>query len=114
MAAMNILLVDLLMAAAAVRGRQAHARDHKPVMIFFVLARRGLVTLQTIHAFLGVLAHFIFMHHGILQARMTLRTFARSPHESRIGLLSFDSRTRPINQKSAEDEGKSNYNRDED
>src|SRR4051794_20803651 len=101
MAAMNILLVDLFVTAAAVRGRQAHARDHKPVMVLFVLARRGLVALQTIHAFLAVLAHFIFMHHGILEARVTLRTFARSPHETRIGLLSFDSRTRSVKEKRA-------------
>lgn len=110
----NILLIDLLVTAAAIRGGQTNAGNYKSMMIFLVLARRGLVALQTIHAFLGVLAHFIFMHYGILQARVTLRAFARSPHEIRSSLFGFKARTRAVNEKCAEDEGKGNYNRDED
>ena len=95
------LLVYLLMTAPAIRGGQANTRDHKPVMIFLVLSRRGLVALQAVDAFLCVLAHFVLMHDRILQARVTLRALARRSHEVGSGLLGLDFGPRPVNEETA-------------
>src|SRR6266480_3845547 len=103
MPAAQKLLVDLLVAAAAIARRQSRIGNQESVMIFPVLPRRRLVALQAVDAFLCVLAHLIFMNHRILQPRVTLRTLSRGPHKGSTRLFGFYSRPCTIDEKRSQD-----------
>jgi hypothetical protein len=114
MTAVQKLLVNLFMAAAAIARRQSHTRNHKSVMIFLVLPRRRLVALQAVHALLRVFAHLVFMHHRILQPRVALGALPRSPDELCAGLFGFHPRSGTIDKKCSKNKGKCDDHRDKD
>src|SRR6478752_9770853 len=66
MAAMEELLVDLLVATAAISGGQAGRRNREAMMVFLLLALCRLMTVQTVHAFLRMLAQFVFVNDRVL------------------------------------------------
>ncbi len=80
MTAAQELLVDGFVAATAIAGRQL-CGDDEPVMVLLLLVRRGLVAFEAVHALRGVLAHLVFVHHGVLCAGMALRAFARGSNQ---------------------------------
>ena len=78
MAAARKLLVDLLMAGAAV-SRRDMGGDDEPVVVLaiWLLSFLRLVTIETANALAGVLAHLVFMDDGILLARNVIRRICR-------------------------------------
>ncbi len=114
MAAVQKLLINLLVTTAAVAGREAYRSDYEAVVIFLVLPGRRLVTIQAIHAFLRVPAHFVFVDDRVLSARMTLGAFSRGPHQFAAGLPTFGLRAGAVDEKRRHDQAKRNDNRDED
>src|SRR5215469_2515160 len=78
MTAMQKLLVNDLVATAAI-ARGEFARNDKAVVIFLFLSARGLVAVQAIHAFARMQAHLVFMDYGILCARMAFGTLPSCP-----------------------------------
>jgi hypothetical protein len=82
------LLIYILVAAPAITRTQP-CGDDESVMVFLFLARSRLVAVEAVHAFPGVLAHFIFMNHGILQTCMTLRALSGGAHQVCAGLTGF-------------------------
>src|SRR5262249_42729410 len=62
MTAVQKLLIDIFVTAAAVPSRQMIRSDGEAVMIFALLSSRGLMAIKAIHAFLRVLAHLIFVN----------------------------------------------------
>src|SRR5215472_1203661 len=75
MTAMQKLLVNVLVAIAAIACGEL-GRNDKAVVIFLLLSASGLVAVQAIHAFACMQAHLVFMHYGILCARMTFSTLS--------------------------------------
>jgi hypothetical protein len=74
-AAAKKLLINVFMAAAAVPCSQ-FAGDHEAMVIFFLLAGRGLMAIEAVNTFCGVHAHFVFVNNGnIACARGTPRIF---------------------------------------
>ena len=110
MAAVQELLIDGLVTASAISGRQL-GRDHEAVMVFLFLSGRGLVTVEAVHAFAGVRAHLVFVDDGILRPGVTLGTFPGGAHKVRVGLLGFDLGPCAVQQESSEDQGKGNDDR---
>ena len=102
MATAKKLLVDRFVAAPAISRRKL-GRDHKAVMIFFLLALPGLVTLETIDSFAGMRTHLIFMNHRILGALVALSTFPCGADELCAGLICFHLRTRSVQKKCGDD-----------
>lgn len=76
MAASQELLINAFVATSAIAGGQLGGNDES-VVVFFLLTRCGLVAFQAVHTLAGVSAHFIFMHHGILDSGMALSALAR-------------------------------------
>ena len=80
MAAVQKLLIDALVAAAAISrgkfGRRSRIRGG-----LLILAGCGLVAIEAIHPFARVQAHFIFVHHGVLHTRMAFRALAGGAHQ---------------------------------
>ena len=113
MAAVQKLLIDGLVTASAISGRQLR-RDHETVMIFLFLASRGLVTVETVDAFAGVGAHLVFVDDGILRTGVTLGTFPGGTDKVRVGLLGFDLGTCAVQQESSEDQRKGDDDRQKD
>jgi hypothetical protein len=95
MAATQKLLVDILVTAAAVAGRQ-FGRDDEPVMFLFLLSGRWLMTIEAIHTFLSMQAHLVFVHYGILNSRVAFCALAASTDQFRARLLGFHLWSRPI------------------
>ena len=98
MPAVEELLINGFMTAAAVSRRKL-CRNHKPVMVLFVLAGRRLMAIQAGHAFAGMLAQLIFMYDGILGAGMTFRTLAGGADKLSTGLFGLSFRARTVHQK---------------
>ena len=111
MPAVQELLVDRFVTAAAVSRSEFHG-NHKSVMVLFVLRGCRLMAIKTSHAFVGMLAQFIFVYYGILGTGMAFSAFAGGPHKLSTGLLGLGLRTSPVYQKSREHESKSDDNRD--
>jgi hypothetical protein len=107
MPAAQELLVDAFMAGTAVAGCEADA-DDETVMIDFLLTGRRLMAVQTIDTLLCVCGHFVFMNDRVLQARMTLGTFARRSDKIGGGLIGFHLGPCPIDQEGGENERKGN------
>lgn len=80
MAAAHKLLINLLVAGPAIpRG---HLRSNcEAVVLFLLLGLRRLVAIETGHARGGMLAHFVFVNHGVLLTRVALGALAGGPHE---------------------------------
>src|SRR6185437_1613393 len=85
MAATQKLLVDILVTAAAVAGRQ-FGRDDEPVMFLFLLSGRWLMTVEAIHTFLSMQAHLVFVHYGILNSRVAFCALALPLARTNSGL----------------------------
>ncbi len=102
MATAQEFLIDAFVTGAAVAGRQMRA-DHESVMIDFLLAGGGLMAVQAVDALLRVSRHLVFVHHRILQPRMTLGALSRCTDEIGCRLLGFDARARPIDKKSRQE-----------
>ena len=83
---MQKLLVNGLMAGAAIAGRQLGRNDEAVVVLFFLIGGR-LMALQAIDVFPGVRAHLVFVDDGVLCTRVAFGAFARSTHQRRVGLL---------------------------
>src|SRR5579871_4428206 len=110
---MQELLIDGLVTASAISGRQFR-RNHKAVMVLLFLSCRRLVAVQTVHTFAGVGAHLVFVHDGILRTRVTLGAFSGGAHEFGAGLLGLDLGPCTINQESGENQREGNDDRQED
>jgi hypothetical protein len=104
-------LVDAFMAGTAVSRREMRA-DYKAVVIRLLLIRGRRVAVQAVHALLCVSGHLVLMHHRVLKTRMALRTFARSPHKVRSGLVGFNPGAGPIDEEGRENQRKRNNNSD--
>lgn len=87
MTAAGELLINLLMAVAAVGGGEVTFGNDEAVMFFLFLRRRSLMAVETTHALLGVRAHFIFVHDRILGAGVTFGALARGADESSFRLF---------------------------
>ena len=61
-------------------------------MLFLVLAGCRLVTVQTVHALLGVLAHFVFVDYRISRAGVALGTLCRCSDKGAVQLLGLNFR----------------------
>jgi len=79
-AAVEELLIDRFMAAAAV-SRREFRRNHKPVMVLFVLPGCRLMAIKTSYAFVGVLAQLIFVNYRILGTGMAFSALAGGPNK---------------------------------
>jgi hypothetical protein len=75
MAASQEFLIDAFVTGTAVAGGQVSG-DGESVVIHFLLIWTGLVAVQTVDALLGMGAHLVLVHYGVLEARMALRAFA--------------------------------------
>ena|SRR5690242_10685683 len=113
MTAVQELLVDRLVTAAAISGRELR-RDDKAVMVLLLLTRSRLMAFEAADAFAGVLAHFIFVDHRVLRARVALGTLAGSAHQGGAGLLGFRRWACSIDQEGCQDQGKRNHDGKED
>jgi hypothetical protein len=111
MAAMQKLLINLLMTTAAIASREADSSDNEAVVLFLFLIRRRLVTLQAVDAFPGVPAHLIFMNDRVLRALMALGTFSRGSNQfaGRLASLAFGAGA--VKQKCRDDKAERNHNR---
>jgi hypothetical protein len=85
------LLVDALVATAAIASGQFLGYD-KTMVVLFLLIGCGLVTIEAVDALSGVRAHFIFVDDGKLCTRMAFRAFPRGTHQVCIGLVGLDLR----------------------
>ncbi len=112
-AAVEKLLVNLLVTTAAVASGEPDCSDNKAVVIFLLLIRCWLVTLQAVHAFLGMPAHLIFMNDGVLRALMALGTLSRGANQLARWLAGFSFGTGAVNQKCPDDKAERNNNCDE-
>jgi hypothetical protein len=88
MSAMQELLINVLVAASTISRGQL-CRDYESMMVFLVLARSWLMAIKTIHSFLGVHTHFVFVYYRILSSRMTFSALSGSTHQVGAGLLGF-------------------------
>jgi hypothetical protein len=109
--AVQELLVYRFVAATAV-SRGKLGGNHKPVVIFFILACRRLMTIKAGHAFAGVFAQLIFVNYGILRAGMAFSALAAGPDKLSAGLLRLNFGTRTVNQKGRQHECKRDDDRD--
>ena len=113
MAAMQKLLIDALVAAAAVAGRQL--RDNRePVMFLALLSSRGLVAVETADAALRVPAHLVLVDDGILLVAVALGALAGRPNGSRRRLVDLDARPRAVDEERADNQRKRDDDGDED
>lgn len=104
-AAAEKFLVDAFVAGTAVAGRKVRG-DHESVMINFLLIGARLVAVEAIDAFLRVGGHFVFVHDGVLKARVTFSALSRSANKICSRLLGFDRGSRTIDEKASKNERK--------
>jgi hypothetical protein len=102
MSASKELLINVLVTRAAV-SRCQFDRDGKPVMLFLVLPRGGLMTIQAIHALAGVRTYLVFVHDRVLRPRVALGAFTRRADKFRAGLFGLDAWSRTIDQEGCQD-----------
>jgi len=112
-AAAEELLVDRLMAAAAIRSRKVLGDDESVMLIAF-LAGGGLMAFETTHPLHGVGAHLVLVDNTVLQAVMALGTLPGGANQLRIGLRGLSTRPRTVDQKSADGQREAKDNGDED
>ncbi len=106
------LLVDAFVAGAAIARSQVRA-DDKAVVIDLLLSGTRLMAVKTVDAFLCMCGHLVLMDHGVLEPRMTLGALAGGTNKIRGWLGGFDARPLPIDEKSGQNERKSNDNSEE-
>ncbi len=112
MAAVQKFLVDLLVAHAAIACCKV-SRNNEAVVLFLLLILSGLVTIEAVHAFLGMLAHFIFVHHRVLLPNVALGTFAGGANELCGRLFSLNLGSSAIDEKCTKNKSKGYYDGDE-
>ena len=114
--AAQVLLVDALMAGAAVAGGEMRA-DDEAVVIDLFLSGGGLVAIEAVNALFGVGGHLVLMNNGVLKTGMALGALAGGTNEICCRLLDLYLWPRTVDQKRREDERKgdddSNKNRSE-
>src|SRR5262249_33576873 len=88
--------------------------DGESVVLLALLSLRRLVAVEAVDALLRMLAHLVFVHDGILRARVTVGALAGGADELRAGLLRLDGRAGPVGDESGADKGKRDGDRDED
>lgn len=103
MAAACKFLVDLFVARPAI-ARSDQGGNDEALVIFLLLALRGLVAVEAGNAFSGVLAHFKFMNDGILLVRMAFRAFASGLDELCVGLVYLDAWASPLDEEGSQHE----------
>ena len=106
---MQKLLINGLMAGAAVAGRQL-GRNNEPVVVLFLLVGGGLMALQAIHAVAGMRAHLVFVNNRVLRARVAFGAFAGGAHERSAGLLGLRLGPSPVQEKGGEYQGERDGN----
>jgi hypothetical protein len=104
MAAAEKLLIDRFVAAAAIASSE-QGRDRKPVMVFPLLPFHRLMTIKAVDALLRVSTDLILVHDRVLLLRVAFGALPSRAHELGRGLSPLDRRSRPVDQKSAHDEG---------
>ena len=85
----------------------------KPLCSLLLLIRRRLMAVETVHALLGVRAHFVFVDDRVLLPRMALGTLAGCADERRRRLLRFDARPRTIDQERGDNQSERHDDGDE-
>jgi hypothetical protein len=111
-AAVQELLIDVLVTASAIASGQ-FGGDDEAVMILFILTGCGLMAVKAVHAFPGMQTHLVFVNHRILSARVTLRALSRGPHQFRAGLIGLKLRPRPVYKERGQNQGEGNHDSQE-
>ena len=104
MTAAQVLLVDRLVAGAAVGGRHAGGDDEAMMVVAF-LSIGGLMTLQTVDLLACVNAQLVFVDDRILQVGVALGALAGGAHEFGGGLLRYHARPIPVDRVSGHQQG---------
>src|SRR5581483_6142911 len=112
MTAMEKLLINALVAAAAIPGGQL-GRDDEAMMIFLLLAGGRLMAFKAVHSFAGVGAHLVLVYYGILRAGVALGTFSSGANEVGTGLLGLYFRPGAVNEECRQYQSEGNYYCDE-
>ena len=112
MAASQELLVDGLVAGAAIGGCQVF-RDSETVVVVALLAALRLVALQAADMLLRMHAHFVFVNDAVLLAIMAFGTFAGCANQRGAGLARFATRPGAVYQKGTDGECKGQNHGDE-
>ena len=89
MPAVQELLVDVLVAAAAIAGGELGGND-EAVMVFLLLSGGGLMAVEAVDALSACSAHFVLVDDGVLGARVAFGALAGGADEFRAGLVGFD------------------------
>lgn len=113
MAASEELLINALVTCAAISGSQARY-DNKPVVLQALLVLSRPVAIETVDVLLGMLAHLVFMHNGVLLPRMAFGALARSPHTGSIGLIPFGLGPRAAQEECTDNQRKGQHDSNED
>ena len=112
MAAAQEFLIDAFMAGTAIAGGEMGA-DRESMMIDLLLTGGRLMAVKAIDTLPGVSGHLVFMHDRVLEPGMTFSAFSRCSDEVGGRLSRLDGRTRPIHEKTSQNERKGDYNRQE-
>ena len=75
MTAAQKLLVNALVAAAAIARGQLGG-NYESVVVFLLLCRGRLMTVEAIYTLARVHAHLVLMHDGVLGSRVAFRAFS--------------------------------------
>jgi hypothetical protein len=108
---MQELLVNTLMAAAAISGRQMGG-NYESVMVLLFLTTSRLVAVQAIHALPGMQTHFVFVDYRVLGSRVTLGAFPGGSNQFCTGLFTLSLRAGAVHQKRGQYQGKGNHDRE--
>jgi hypothetical protein len=114
------LLIGHFMTATAVRCRHGLTYGESVVFLWLLIltplvfvSRCRLVAIEAIDTFLGMNTHFIFMNDGVLLVGVTLCAFAAGLDEGGTRLIGLRLGPLPLNEKRADDQPKSDHQRDE-
>jgi hypothetical protein len=92
------LLIDGLVACAAIGRGGAAGVDDKAMVVLGLLACCDLMAVQAVEALARVNAHLKLMDDRILGIKVAFRALASGPHKGRAGLLEFGAWPTGMNQ----------------
>ncbi len=106
MPAVQELLINAFVTAAAVSGGELSG-DEEPVVIFLFLTSRRLMAVETVHSLAGMRTHLVFVDYRILCASVALGAFAGGSNQVCARLLGLNPWPGPIEQEGSKNQGKS-------